>query len=392
MSAPIQGEDRIDDPLIYAPRWARSRPPQPESSTPKSSTSTRDISRLTVSPPMAPDATGIMSSPPMAPGIGGFNIEAPPKLTPFEGDVAVKELRRQLSLDPDLELAPPIRVRDNPLGPWLGRLLIVLLSAIGAFGLALVTLPSDFAQMRKQDSVVVGTAEPLLESLTRAREAPPSSARLVVESQRAYANEPAPLGVALNDASGGEMLTLVGLAAGTRLSAGMPRGLTGWQVSARELGEAFAHPPKDFIGVMDTAVDLRSANDRLMDSQMVRLEWVQKKPDVRTALAPRREPPAPALVTLDPDEMAMLIKRGQDFLKSGDIASARLSLRRAANAGNAQAALALGATYDQPILEELGVLGFAPDPAQAHAWYQRARELGSGEAAHRLERLAGVEK
>jgi hypothetical protein len=386
MSAPIGGEDRIDDPLMYAPRWARGRPPQPESSTPA-----RDISRLTRSPPMAPDAAGIMSSPPMAPGIGGFNIEEPPKLTPFQGDVALKELRRQLSLDPDLELAPPIRVHDNPLGPWLGRLLIVLLSAVGAFGLALLTLPSDFAQMRKQDSVVVGTAEPLLDGLTRARDATPP-ARLVVESQRAFANEPAPLGVALNDGSGGEMLTLVGLAAGTRLSAGMPRGLTGWEVSARELSGAFAHPPKDFVGVMDTAVDLRSANDRLMDSQMVRLEWVQKKPDVRAALAPRRDPPAPAVVTLDPEEVAMLIKRGQDFLKSGDIASARLSLRRAANAGNAQAALALGATYDQSFLVEFGVLGFAPDPAQARAWYQRARELGSGEAARRLDRLAGAEK
>jgi hypothetical protein len=385
MSTPIRGEDRIDNPLMYAPRWARSRPPQPEEPPPR-----RDISGLTSSPPMAPDAAGITSSPPMAPGIGGFNIEAPPKLTPFEGDVAVKELRRQLSLDPDLELAPPIRVRDNPLGPWLGRLLIVLISAIGAFGLALVMLPRDFAQMRKQDSGVVVTAEPLLESLTRASEAPPSPARLVVESQRAYANEPAPLGVALNDATGGEMLTLVGLAAGTRLSAGMPRGLTGWQVSARELGGAFAHPPKDFIGVMDTAVDLRSANDRLMDSQMVRLEWIQKKPEVRAALAPRREPSAPALVTLEPEEMAMLIKRGQDFLKSGDIPSARLSLRRAANAGSAQAALALGATYDEPILVELGVLGFAPDPAQARAWYERARELGASEAARRLERLAGA--
>ena len=386
MSAPIRGEDWIDDPLMYAPRWARNRPPRPESSTP-----TRDISRLTSSPPMAPDAAGMVSSPTMAPGIGGFNIEPPPKLTPFEGDVAVKELRRQLSLDPDLELAPPIRVRDNPLGPWLGRLLIVLLSALGAFGLALVTLPSDFAQMRKQDSAVVGTAEPLLEGLTRAREAP-QPARLVVESQRAFANEPAPLGVALNGASGGEMLTLVGLATGTRLSAGMPRGPTGWQVSAGELSGAFAHPPKDFIGVMDTAVDLRSANDRLVDSQMVRLEWVQKKPDVRAALAPRREPSVPAVVTFDPEEVTMLIKRSQDFLKSGDIPSARLSLRRAANAGNAQAALALGATYDQPLLVELGVLGFAPDPAQARAWYQRARELGSNEAARRLERLAGAEK
>ena len=387
MSAPIRGEDRPDDPLLYAPRWGRGGPIRSEMSK-----LTKDISSLTSSPPMAPDAAGMTSSPPMAPGLGGFNIDPPPpEPAPFEGDVAVKELRRQLSLDPDLALAPPIRPRRGPAVPWLGRLSIVLLSAAGAFGLALVALPgSDFPQIRKQDKGTVGTAAPLLESVARPAPAPP--ARLVVEGQRAYANEPMPLGLALNDASGGEMLTLVGLAAGTKLSAGTPRGPTGWQVSARDLSVAFAHAPKDFIGVMDAAVDLRSASDRLVDSQMVRLEWIQRKPDVRAVLAPRREPSAAAIVSLDPEEIAVLIKRGQDFLKSGDIASARLVLRRAANAGNAQAALALGATFDRAMLAELGVLGFAPDAAEARAWYQRALELGSTEASRRLDRLAGVER
>jgi TPR repeat protein len=143
--------------------------------------------------------------------------------------------------------------------------------------------------------------------------------------------------------------------------------------------------------VMDAAVDLRSASDRLVDSQVVRLEWIQRKPDVRAALAPRREPSAaPAIVALDPEEVAMLLKRGQDFLKIGDIAAARLVLRRAANAGNAPAALALGATFDQAMLTELGVLGFTADEAEARAWYQRAHELGSAEASRRLDRLAGT--
>jgi TPR repeat protein len=83
------------------------------------------------------------------------------------------------------------------------------------------------------------------------------------------------------------------------------------------------------------------------------------------------------------------MKRGEDFLKNGDIASARLILRRAANAGHAQAALALGVTFDPRFLAEQGVLGFAPDVAQARAWYERAAELGSSEAARRLERLPG---
>jgi len=387
MSAPIRGDER-PDPLLYAPRWAREVPPPRPPVTPP----TRDISKLTSAPPMAPDAAGFTSSPPMAPGIGGFNIDPPPrKVTPFEGDVAVKELRRQLSLDPDLVPEPPIRLRHRPPVPWLGRLSLVLLAVMGAFGLVLVMLPvGDVIGARKGDRGIGGAVAPLLDGLTR----PASPPRLVVESQRAFANEPLPLGVALNGASGGEVLTLVGLAAGTSLSAGLPRGLTGWQVSARDLGRAFAYAPKDFVGVMDAAIDLRSANDRLMDSQVVRLEWIQKKPDIRAALAPRRDPFAPvqSAQSLDPEELATLVRRRLDFLKTGDIPSARLALRRAASAGDAQAALALGATYDGMVLAELGVLGFAPDLAQARAWYQRALELGSDEASRRLDRLAGAEK
>ena len=48
---------------------------------------------------------------------------------------------------------------------------------------------------------------------------------------------------------------------------------------------------------------------------------------------------------------------------------------------------ALNALNSQ-VLAELGVLGFAPDPKKARAWYQRAAELGSSEAERRLERLA----
>ena len=93
-------------------------------------------------------------------------------------------------------------------------------------------------------------------------------------------------------------------------------------------------------------------------------------------------------VTLDSEEIASLVKRGQDFIANGDLASARLVLRRAADAGDAQAALLLGSTYDPVIFKQLKVIGSAPDPAQARAWYQRAVELGSTEAVRRLEPLA----
>ena len=98
------------------------------------------------------------------------------------------------------------------------------------------------------------------------------------------------------------------------------------------------------------------------------------------------------LQSLDAAEVAALIKRGQEFLKSGDIASARLVLRRAANTGNAQAALTLGATFDGTVLTELGVLGFTRDEEQARLWYQKAAEWGSKEAERRLGKLESAAK
>lgn len=96
----------------------------------------------------------------------------------------------------------------------------------------------------------------------------------------------------------------------------------------------------------------------------------------------------PSVRTLDSDEIAMLITRGEELIAQGDIAGARLMLARAAEAGDARSALALGATYDADVLRKLGVLGVAADAAKARAWYAKAAEFGSGEATRRLEQIA----
>jgi TPR repeat protein len=105
--------------------------------------------------------------------------------------------------------------------------------------------------------------------------------------------------------------------------------------------------------------------------------------------APAAEPAASAPAPeLSPDELAALLKRGQQLAASGDIAAARLMLRPAAEARNAQAALALGATYDPVVLHSLGIFGVTPDAAMARGWYEKAKEYGSAEAPRRLEMLA----
>jgi TPR repeat protein len=61
---------------------------------------------------------------------------------------------------------------------------------------------------------------------------------------------------------------------------------------------------------------------------------------------------------------------------------------RAANTGDATAAVAMGTTYDPIVLADRGVLGVAADLVMARSWYERAKEMGSPEGLHRLEMLA----
>ena len=82
-----------------------------------------------------------------------------------------------------------------------------------------------------------------------------------------------------------------------------------------------------------------------------------------------------------------LIKLGQDFVRNSDFSSARLLLRRGAEAGSAAAALSLGETFDPLVIQQLHAIGVQPDPAEAREWYERAAQLGSDAASH-LAKLA----
>jgi hypothetical protein len=215
--------------------------------------------------------------------------------------------------------------------------------------------------------------------------------RLVVENQKGFANEPLPLGISVKDGSGVETLTVAGLAEGIELSLGTPQGSTGWLVSARDLDKTFIGTRQDFVGVMDATATLRSPLGERLDRQVIRFEWVQKRQE-RLMPTLGQPAPTPALPPLDPEQIAGLIKLGRDLLKHGDVESARFLLKRAAIAGNAQAALELGLTFDEIVLAQSGVLGIGSDVGQAREWYERAIKLGSTEASRHLERLASMPK
>jgi hypothetical protein len=102
------------------------------------------------------------------------------------------------------------------------------------------------------------------------------------------------------------------------------------------------------------------------------------------------QPATPVLITrqLDPAEVTSLLKRGEDFINSGDLSSARLLLQRAAEAGDVRAAFALASTFDPNMLKKLGLQDVAADIVMARLWYQRAETFGSAEAPRRLQQLA----
>jgi hypothetical protein len=87
-----------------------------------------------------------------------------------------------------------------------------------------------------------------------------------------------------------------------------------------------------------TAHLLEAASSRLQE-----LSVAQQPPNPTPAPAPPA--PSPRLPT---EEIVQLVARGDAFLHTGDVASARLFYEHAASAGDGQAALRMGATFIRP--------------------------------------------
>ena len=103
------------------------------------------------------------------------------------------------------------------------------------------------------------------------------------------------------------------------------------------------------------------------------------------AAVPTTAPPTARRV--DAEELATLLKRAKSLIAIGDIAPARLLLKRAADAQEASAALLLAQTYDPAVLGKQDMRSIAPDPALAREWYQKAARYGSVDAQQRLSQM-----
>jgi len=187
------------------------------------------------------------------------------------------------------------------------------------------------------------------------------------------------LPLSAGDAAARAVIVIGGLLPGSTVSAGQLVTPTAWRVTVKDLPVQVT-PPPGFAGAMDLNVDLHAVDGSIADRAGLRLEWLRKN----APAAPKPAVSSKPRVQHDPGEIAQIIRRGEELMRDGDAASARLMYQRAAESGNATAAFRLAETYD-PMVRSIGL---APDLDRAHRWYAKAKDLGAPQAAERLERLA----
>jgi len=236
-----------------------------------------------------------------------------------------------------------------------------------------------------------------------------------VEDQNGTINAPLPIGIDVTNPTSGSTVKFSGLLPGASLSTGAASGQGEWRIGVEELPRTVIIPPRDFVGSMPVVAELQGNGGQVVVRSRVRYSWKQpvvessqrtesvpaaaKAPVVSKVEVPKPSEPVAAnkqasnpIRQIDPAEVALLLKRSEELIASGDLAAARLLLERVAETHNARAAFELGATYDPLVIRQRGIISATPDTALAQTWYQRAREWGSEDAAKQLEALASTRR
>ena len=349
MSTPIEEPESSDPPEEYVPPWARGR----------------------VRPGM-PVADRVRDR-----SLAGANVIS-------GGDRGVLKLRDQLALEPDQLPEPP---RQDVKGLWLIALQMCAVCGIAALiAWAMVSLlaPKRTGQETARNEApprqIASAGTGLVQSQPQKVPPPPQ-----VQDGAAGTNAPGP----------GDAVVPEPATAPSQAEPLSPSDSPSNKPLQRPETVARAPSAKDHSpGSGDAVVPVPATAPSQAEPHAV---LPTNNPPSQTEIAsaaPQRSvasEPVDKTIVLGTDEIAALVKRGKDFIATGDFASARLLLRRAAAAGSAEAALALGATFDPFVIRKLGAIGIQPDVDQAREWYQRAAALGSAAASRQLANLAGAQ-
>jgi hypothetical protein len=138
----------------------------------------------------------------------------------------------------------------------------------------------------------------------------------------------------------------------------------------------------------EVSAPVEMSSERTGISQTTRSSESETGPMLQGGTGTQAPSPGKVIRALDPEEIKLLTRQGEQFAAAGDLVTARILLQRAAEAGDATAAIALGATYDPNVLAKLGVVGMNADVEKARSWYRKAESFGSPDASQRLNALA----
>lgn len=287
-------------------------------------------------------------------------------------------VKPHVTIDPPLsaanKLAPPEPASRFFSVPTVGVLVILFAGAVAPAGILAGLL--WFGALRAPEPVHQASAIPSIALLQAAIE--PSLA--APGEVAATAGESVAFPITVEDAEALPLRSAIAIRAlpdGAAFSAGRAFGAGQWSLRPDEINGLTLRLPEGQTGTSELRVELVAADGAVLARTATRLD-----------VAP---PPTAGLVVRsgEQDRIGDLMAHGQKMIDVGYFAGARAYYKRAAEAGSAVAALAVGATYDPHFIATLRPQGIKPDEKEAETWYARAAALG---LADREGALASLEK
>ena len=175
---------------------------------------------------------------------------------------------------------------------------VAQLTLIGTivFGATLVTVtylgaPKSASSRKRAPEPIAFQVSP-----ATAAEMPTAMARLFVAGGQAPTNFAVQLVIAIQGSVAPDASIMVhGLPVGASLSAGQSTGPGDWRVPVSDLFNISIIPPQDYTGTLDLSVELRSANDLVVDRHSLRVWWVTAPGTANPSASsqPSASPPPP---------------------------------------------------------------------------------------------------
>ena len=238
---------------------------------------------------------------------------------------------------------------------------------------------TDLNAAPKPITVKPAVPEPSVQVAQDACRVNPPKPQIVITPPRTMlrSDEPASLGLTVDGSADGHLI-ICGFAARSMFSVGHAVDGTTWTVPASQIADATIMPPQGFAGPMDITITLMNGDRSLADRKTVHFQW---QPQTQSA------PQAPAAPRRDYTNLNPLLTYGVHLKAVGNLADARQIFSRVAQTGDPRGAFMLAETYDPISLAKHQLLPKDSDLELARVWYRKASDLGSPDAAGRLDRL-----